>query len=104
MKQLTTLEILKQGLDNIETYGWRRDEYGDVDTGYCAYGACYAAAGVNIGLDEFVTTPDLHAAFTLLRKQISTPMLATWNDDPLRTKADVVAIYKRAIAQLEQAK
>jgi len=103
---MTTLEVLRGARAKI-AQGWcqgasARDADGQL-TGvtqpdaccWCAIGAVYAAAPLE---------PDSgDAAFEYLARVTPGHLIGTWNDDPSRTQAEVLALFDRAIAQQERA-
>lgn len=79
------LTILKRGLKRIEA-GWTKGDFKrkiDGKDHYCTIGA----------IDHD------YEAMDALRDVTKAIWLATWNDKPSRTKAQVVAAFKKAIAR-----
>jgi hypothetical protein len=100
---MNTLEALKAGRDRIEQ-GWSqsaafRSSDGavtyipDEAVAWCAYGA------ICIG---HVGTPHNLAHRTLVNVIGEGGGLSIWNDDPSRTKEDVLAAYDKAIRLAEK--
>jgi hypothetical protein len=84
-------EILRAGKANIERYGWcQGDElaiHGPVD------GPCCAATAIS---GDAAIEAIKHAA------GIGDTPIATWNDAPERTLAEVLAAYDKAITAAEE--
>jgi len=103
---MTPQETLIKAAELIEEHGWDRHTYYDPDTDcYCVDGAIMAVTGHEPMIDGYrlsKTTQDLYdrdAAEQLLMEHlgISTiPALFRWNDDPDRTKEEVVSALKAA--------
>jgi hypothetical protein len=91
-------EILRAGKNAIETRGWCQGD--ELAIHGPPNGPCCAATAIGPYEDD----PFDFRAVNLLRQAagIGGDMgLATWNDAPERTKADVLAAYDKAIAAAE---
>jgi hypothetical protein len=102
---LTPLDVLRGGLENIRTYGWTQHEFGDINDGFCINGAVnYAGTGDSVWVRlEHPNFKVLQSAKHALRNVFDILFLAEWNDEPGRTKEEVIALFEQAIAKLEQA-
>lgn len=81
-----TPEVLRTAAALIGTHGWIQHDYGNEAEGYCASGACYTAADL-LDIERFSATRDLDRFLTDKTDIYSIP---DWNDDPKRTKAQVI--------------
>lgn len=85
--------------------GWTQGAYmsvGFFGRRYCAVGAIAYSAGLVPGLDT--STPAMTDARRALRTASGMEYyegIETWNDNPRRTKQEVLAAFDRAIASLE---
>lgn len=70
----------------IEKYGWRQDYYGNEQTGYCLIGAIRKAYPGKMAQQRM---------FELVKPQINNHVLWIWNDEPRRTKRQVLALLKK---------
>lgn len=93
----TPIENLKAIRQLIETYGWVQGTYGSWAQGYCLAGALLRVA------PTMFATRDEAMVAALAPLPASLRGLAIWNDQPGRTKEDVLAFCDRAIARLENA-
>jgi len=108
-KKDSALAILESGLDLI-TRGWCQNDYAKSAKGlsrkpsdksarsWCAVGALDCAAQ---RLNHELYSPAHSAALGCLHTCNNKAPLAEWNDDPSRTKKDVVLLYKSAVEQLK---
>lgn len=95
-------EILLKAADLIETHGWIQGSEGNLDKGFCLAGATMAAAYGAAGHGdsavysswELAEGQNLIGGGGLVRPQICWRQ-AIWNDDPRRTKGEVVTALRR---------
>lgn len=89
---MTSKEILTKAADLIKTAGWCQlqmhdDEYGT----FCALGAI-----LRVTDDPYIEREDTQAAIKALTKTIRHRVIADWNDDPKRTKKQVLSAFMKA--------
>ena len=85
-KQLSAPEVLKEAAQIIEEHGWVQGKPGRPGEGYCMVGAIQEVSGF---------TPCLITAVGLVRS-ITQEDLAYWNDQPGRTKEEVLHVLRKA--------
>jgi hypothetical protein len=79
---MTTYDVLKK-------YGWIQHKFGNKETGFCIYGA-FLHAHARVG-------PKARTKLTNALVKSCLPLSVTeWNDEPSRTKAEVLRVAKRA--------
>jgi hypothetical protein len=83
---MDTLDVLIAARAEVEK-GWRKGGQEDKDGNVCALGAVWRVSGVR---EDCPHTAPLYA--------VHDGSIAFWNDDPSTTKADVLALFDRAIA------
>lgn len=100
----TPAEILRKARELIETKGWTQGAYARSAKGepvdwynkracqFCLNGALNYAEGL-----AFVS----YDGRELIREAVGQPNTIKWNDEPTRTKAEVLAVFDRAIALAE---
>ena len=103
-------EMLEAAKAKIESCGWRQGEYGDDVQGYCVLGAVKAA---HLASDNWLIAPYLAATDRLMRHLADVgwhgspdlpddhwahKSIPLFNDDENTTKADVLALFDKAIA------
>ena len=86
--------VLSAAANLIDKHGWIQHEFGNVDCGYCLTGAIDAAAyDLNAGSFAIEDAEAiLEDAEAILIADLNDPVLVSWNDDPHRTRADVVGL------------
>lgn len=95
MPKMTTLEILIRGKERIKD-GWCQGSlWTDTEGVDCDLNraACYCALGA---ITE-VEVDSEHDAYCILVGQLGGDRLSDWNDDPDRTKQEVLDLFTRAI-------
>jgi hypothetical protein len=104
----STVELLKSAKDVILQYGWVQGTQGDRESGFCATGAIWEAAGYRVpsGLSDVARWQVLVEAqaaesvlFDVLRNLLIGPRV--FNDTIGRTKEEVLALFDTAIARAE---
>jgi hypothetical protein len=89
-------KCLLKAADLIEEHGHQKGCYGDAGIGHCVLGALHWAVGV-----QHPDTVQDHPIVSLAIRNYLAPAInehaASWNDDPFRTKEEVVAKL-RAVA------
>jgi hypothetical protein len=109
----TTLDILTNARNMLETLGWTkgalaRDHEGDVVDptsdmvcSVCAYGALGRAAGWNDSNCATTMPRCVYLADHRLRQALDGGSYINKNDNPFTTKEDMIAVFNKAI-RLEQ--
>jgi hypothetical protein len=98
-------EILRAGKANIERYGWCQGDELAIHGGH--NGPCCAATAISCQYQLFVDRNSAKlgdAAIEALKKAADIDLnigIATWNDAPERTEAEVLAAYDKAITAAE---
>jgi hypothetical protein len=88
--EVTERDVLLRAADLLEEFGWRQESYGSKEEGrMCAMGAIYEAA-IDFKMDV------AYEAETCLARHVGWSHVASWNDAPERTKAEVVAALRLA--------
>lgn len=107
------LNLFKRGLHFILEHGWIQNTGGNLEDGVCFNGALTAAIHEQIGFEyskEYVYThPELDichtlhpATFKFYNERIDPFVdIPGWNDDPDRTEAEVISLYRAIIEHLE---
>lgn len=105
---LNSLQVLQTARKFLDDYGWIQGDYGHEDIGFCAIGAIWTAVWKFFprGTGEQRERGGRLAgrAAKQLKDSIAWPFsstLASWNDEPGRTKEEVLALFDSAIATLE---
>jgi hypothetical protein len=82
-------QTLLDAADQIETHGWIQHEDGDANSGFCVVGAIFRA---------FRYEPDSidQEAIMQLRRYVARDNIVLWNDDPNRTKDEVITVLRQA--------
>jgi hypothetical protein len=80
-------KLFERAIDKVVKYGWIQGGYGGKTTGYCMGGAIYASSTNNVLIDN---------ALALLYSIVGSRGIADFNDDPKRTKKQVIAVLKQA--------
>ena len=101
---MTVVEILESGRARIEK-GWCRNVYvwpGDPPR-FCAYGALLGSIEA-VRADRYTRQhPEAsEVLLAALREIAGDCLIFDWNDDLMRTQADVLALYDRAIAKAKE--
>jgi hypothetical protein len=98
----TTSELITAGADRLERMGWCQGSFAqdkndqsvppddEEACSFCAVGAM-RAVGQNVLIGRAIHALSLAASRTITR----------WNDDPGRTKDEVIALMRRTAAKLE---
>ena len=86
-----TATIAERAANVIHTYGWTQGELGSDKDGYCLVGAL----GVAVFADLMFSTDDLSDTFEALRQHTDEAGLLVWNDDPARTRQEVLDLLDR---------
>lgn len=102
----TNAEAFTEAARLIDTYGWRQGRNGDRDTGFCVAGALVVAVGLPEG-GGYLDYPVEVARWTYLCTMASDKLaktvdaspirakdVTTWNDQPGRTKEEVIAFLR----------
>ena len=105
-----TIETLKQGRRNIKN-GWIQDSYVS-NGGCCTAGAVRLGSNHSVNLSESVQIKRAFRALVaaLPKKYRTSPDHSTeghlthWNDNPNRTKGQVLALFTRAIRLVKEGK
>ena len=82
-------EILNAAADAIEEHGWTQGRFGTQHVGFCAMGAMRHVSGLSTVIEE-------SAAYDLLRAHVGST--SYWNDEPGRTKEQVVTVLRKVAA------
>lgn len=87
--------IFDDAVKVIKEYGWTQGQAGNERIGYCLLGSIWKARmRVKARADAQKLT------ITTLIEVLDEPALATWNDDPKRTKRQVLAALRKASKRL----
>jgi hypothetical protein len=78
-------EVLVRARNLIDRHGWQQGDMGNANEGYCIEGACRAA-----GSD--------YGDWSEVRAPLGIAIPFVWNDEPGRTKEEVLAVLDAAIA------
>lgn len=89
-------EVLNKAADLIEKYGWIQGSLGWRHAGFCALGGIYQATSDLGPIPCLVSNALVSGTKAQLRETIGLSDIAEWNDDPLRTKEEVVAKLREA--------
>ncbi len=81
-------KLIQTGIDNINRYGHIKKAYGSKHIGFCMVGS-YTSNFAKIHDDEEIVD-------ALLRNVCNTDILVDWNDDPKRTKKEVITAMEEA--------
>jgi hypothetical protein len=93
---VTTADVLNRAADLLEEFGWRQESTGSRQDGsMCAVGAIYEASE-DFGFPAFSETARQACAIDGFPDELEMWPLAVWNDEPGRTKAEVVARLREA--------
>lgn len=100
-----TAEDLKAAVRLLEKYGWIQGRLGGAKTGFCSIGAINAATSRNyFAADDkrfdpvqFVYRHRAACRALIEAAEIPFGQVADWNDDPERTKDEVLEAFRRAI-------
>lgn len=88
---VTEADVLRRAADLLEEFGWCQGEYGSKqDEKFCAVGACWEAKrelGLDVCGDEYLQWPE---------SALGLADVPPWNDDPARTKEEVIARIRAA--------
>lgn len=90
---LTIKEHLLRAADLLETKGWIQEQVKS-EKGFCAMGAIYETCE----LDEVNNDCSCFLCVGVLRKVHE--QLSDWNDEPGRTKEEVIALLREEAAKL----
>jgi hypothetical protein len=85
---------LLNAAEYIERHGWCQSRAFDGDRA-CMVGAIYAATG-GIGRGARLEGPNMRFLCSLMRVALVAPNQAAWNDDPVRTKQEVIDALRQA--------
>lgn len=105
-------DILERAKGYVER-GWCQgssatNEQGEVVNPFHPSACCWCAQGaVNAAAFEFRLESWFESAVTSLRKElrilgVENPSIPRWNDDPFRTKQEVLDLFDRAIQRLKE--
>lgn len=81
---VTREQILRDAADVIETYGWRSDEFGSPETGFCMLGAVGYAAGLfddDFAERKFDLWWPKTAQRIILGLEVNGHICSMWNDN-----------------------
>lgn len=87
---VTEADVLRRAADLLEEFGWCQGDYGSKEAGaFCAVGACrQASSDLNFRRDEYgLMWPE---------SALELDNVPPWNDDPARTKEEVIARLREA--------
>lgn len=87
-------EVLETAADIIEKEGWIQNGFGHSRLGYCAVGAIARAEGF-----DFPTFAFEEPSEKALRSYLGVEWVPSWNDDPARTKQEVLDALRGAAKQ-----
>jgi hypothetical protein len=97
-----TVELLKAAKVVLNDYGWIQGDTGNRHVGFCALGAVReAATGQDFGIAAMILRPNAYDALVDASRSEALVPVSTFNDTPGRTKDEVLALFDRAIAQVE---
>jgi hypothetical protein len=95
---MKTSEVLRKAADEIRRRGWHQGDYKNEATGaVCAYGALNIAESGS----PYSGGQSFRSRGYLLRVVKPRLGLATWNDDPRRTKDEVLENFEEAAVAAE---
>lgn len=77
--------LRKRAADIIKRHGWTQGSYGNHDRGFCIWGALLEAFPEPLPMGTFYEVVDD------LEREIQGGRLPHWNDEPDRTKEQVIA-------------
>lgn len=88
-------EVLLKAADYIEKYGWCQSVAFSPDGRACLLGGIYAGCG---GFSRDKVLPDVPPNYDNAVSRVAkfAPDLGYWNDQPCRTKDEVVAVLRKA--------
>lgn len=96
-------ELLVGARQEIVDHGWNQGSLGNNGTGYCVVGALLKAWNARARQDVTDQDSDLWNE-TLDRIELAlgeeVKSIGKWNDDPMRTKAQVLELFDRVIAEV----
>lgn len=103
---MTPVEVLRKAKALIEERGWTQGEYVSRDGAHCARGACYVASGSHVlpmypvgHIDDSANDAQYALASAIGKELLHS--VSDWNDEPGRTKKEVLAAFDKAIALAE---
>jgi hypothetical protein len=88
-------QVLLKAADYIEKHGWCQKEAFSPDGRACMLGGIYAACGGEFREAGLIDTPPNYDK-AVERIVKFAPELGGWNDQPHRTKNEVVAVLRKA--------
>lgn len=102
-------EVLSSARDILNT-GWHKGWFSDGRGNYCAIGACMKAAEVGLMTPEVYDAPPhesgYRGAVSALTDKVfemtGEGLLSEYNDDPKTTKQDMLDLFDKTIAGLEE--
>jgi hypothetical protein len=90
-----------QGGEAFDGGGLRVDPWDPQACRWSLLGAIVASfEHAKVGADGRILLSELTTALSALAEEIHDPSLAAWNDDPLRTHSEVVAVLDGALGRL----
>ena len=93
-------DVLNGAADLLEREGWWQGDYRGPNGETCVDGALVRAVGQQPGgIMEGDVGLSYLAAVKVLRHHLGREFVSAWNDDPQRTKAEVVAALRAAAEQ-----
>ena len=96
--QVTEADLLLHAADLLEEFGWCQGHIGSKELGYfCAVGALIAA-GNDLGVTFLDFVRPVIESFGRPERDVDQWPLATWNDEPDRTKSEVVTKLRERAA------
>jgi hypothetical protein len=90
---LTVPQVLHAAADELELAGWTQGHYHDIDGRRDALGALAHIAECD---PTYTRTETFNTAERHLLAAIDSDSVIDWNDDPERTRRDVVAAFHKA--------
>lgn len=100
--KMTVAEQLNAAADYIEEHGWCQNAYEDDNGGVCASGALREVGRQAFGPGGVgMFSVPYRLALTVVGRKLPA-MLCDWNDEPGRTKEEVVAMFREAAKQAEK--
>lgn len=79
--------------------GWIQGQSGGSDCGWCLAGACVSAARDGRLAEDAMILLSYQMPPEYTRHCIGVTALVKWNDEPERTKADVISMLDKALAK-----